>query len=267
MKLSLAYSPCPNDTFMFHDLAIGCLRLPGYEIEPYLHDVETLNSFALQERFDITKLSFYAYLKVREHYDILATGAALGFGCGPILIGKKAVKRSELANCRIAIPGKLTTAHLLFLLWAPKVTHKLFVTYDQIFEYIVSGKADCGILIHESRFTYEQAGFQKILDLGSWWEEKTSLPVPLGCIAIHKRLPTELVKSFETLLKQSIKNSLANPETALGYIRQHAQEMDENVLLRHIETFVNQYSLDLGKEGMAAVTKLEEMALGAGVIA
>lgn len=251
---------------MFHDLAVSDFRLPGQEFEVHLHDVETLNQFALRKQFDITKLSFYTYLKVQEYYSLLSTGAALGFGCGPVVVGKKAVKKSKLPHHRIAIPGQLTTAHLLFQLWAPEAKNKLFVTYDQIFDCIASGEADYGVLIHESRFTYEQAGFQKIIDLGSWWEEETSLPIPLGCIAIRKKLPTGLAKSFESLLKKAIENSLANPDGTLEYIRQYAQEMDQSVLIKHIETFVNKYSLDLGDEGRAAVAKLEEMALNAGII-
>jgi 1,4-dihydroxy-6-naphthoate synthase len=196
----------------------------------------------------------------------LSTGAALGFGCGPVVVGKKAIKRSELLHHRIAIPGQLTTAHLLFQLWAPEAHHKLFVTYDQIFDLLLSGEANYGVLIHESRFTYEQTGFQKIVDLGDWWEKKTSLPIPLGCIAICKKLPVGLTENFESLLKMAINNSLAYPERTFEYIRQYAQEMDKSVLNKHIRTFVNQYSLDLGDEGRAAVAKLEEMALNAGII-
>jgi len=251
---------------MFHDLAVGNCCLPGLKFAIHLHDVETLNQFACQEKYDISKLSFYAYLKVQEHYDLLSTGAALGFGCGPVVVGKKAIKRSELLHHRIALPGQLTTAHLLFRLWAPEVHNKQFVTYDRILELLLSGEADYGVLIHESRFTYEQAGFQKIVDLGDWWEKKTALPIPLGCIAIRKKLPTELAENFSSLLKRSINNSLTYPERSYEYIRQYAQEMDKSVLNRHIQTFVNQYSLDLGDEGRAAVAKLKEMALNKGIL-
>lgn len=266
MKLSLAFSPCPNDTFMFHDLAMGNCCLSGLEFDIHLHDVETLNQYACQDKYDISKLSFYAYLKVHEQYDLLPTGAALGFGCGPVVVGKKAIKRSELLHHRIALPGQLTTAHLLFRLWAPEAHNKQFVTYDRILELLLSGETDYGVLIHESRFTYEQAGFQKIVDLGDWWEKKTALPIPLGCVAIRKKLPVGLAENFSSLLKRSINNSLAYPERTYEYIRQYAQEMDRSVLNRHIQTFVNQYSLDLGDEGRAAVAKLKEMAINKGII-
>jgi 1,4-dihydroxy-6-naphthoate synthase len=251
---------------MFHDLAMGNCFLPGLEFDIHLHDVETLNQFACQEEYDISKLSFYAYLKVHEHYDLLSTGAALGFGCGPVVVGKKAIKRSELLHHRIALPGQLTTAHLLFRLWAPEAHYKQFVTYDRILDLLLSGEADYGVLIHESRFTYEQAGFQKIVDLGDWWKKKTALPIPLGCVAIRKKLPIGLAESFGSLLKRSINNSLAYPERTYEYIRQYAQEMDRSILNRHIQTFVNQYSLDLGGEGRAAVAKLKEMAINEGII-
>ena len=266
MKLLLAFSPCPNDTFMFHDLATGSLRLPGSEIEVHLHDVETLNRFAAEERFDVTKLSFHAWLTVREHYRLLSVGAALGHGCGPVVVSRRPVDKSDLPNCRAAIPGELTTAHLLFRLWAPEAADRIFVAYDRVFDTVASGEADCGVVIHEGRFLVERMGFTRVVDLGSWWEEATGLPIPLGCIAARKALPDDVVDGFERLIGQSIRNSLAAPERTLPYIRQHAQELDEDVLAKHVETFVNEYSLDLGDDGRAAVARLEEMALSAGVM-
>lgn len=231
-----------------------------------MHDVEELNRAAFEERFDITKLSFHAYLLVREKYRLLSVGSALGFGCGPVLIAKRDLTREDLTSCRIAIPGEFTTAHLLLRLYAPEAQNKTFVVYDKVFKAIQSGQADCGVIIHESRFTFEQLGLRKIVDLGDWWEKETGHPIPLGGIAMRKDLTGELAKPFEDILRKSIKASYANPEQALPYIRQHAQEMEPEILRKHIKTFVNDFTLDLGDTGHAAIAKLEEMAHNTGVI-
>ncbi len=267
MELSLAYTPCPNDTYMFYAIASGKLHLPDIGITVYLDDVETLNHRALDREFDVTKISFHAWLKVQKYYQILPVGAALGFGCGPLVISKKALSLNDIKHCRVALPGGLTTAHLLFQLWSPEQPReKIFVTYDKIFEMIETGRADCGVIIHESRFTYEQAGFCLIADLGAWWEEKTGLPIPLGCIAVRKQLPALLIERFEEGLLASIKSARRNPEGLIEYMKEHAQEVDEGVLRKHVDTYVNDFSLDLGAVGRAAVAKLEEMALAAGII-
>ncbi len=266
MRLTLAYSPCPNDTFMFHDLALGALRLPGYEFDVRLHDVETLNQRALECFFDITKLSFHAYLLVRDRYELLDAGAALGFGCGPVLVAERPLNRQDIKSCRIAIPGRLTTAHLLFQIWAPSAEDKVFVSYDRIAACLAAGEADCGLLIHEGRFTYERQGLQLVVDLGAWWEKETRLPLPLGCVAARKDLPRDVILEFGRLLRLSIQNSQANIEGTLDYVRQHAQELDNEVIEKHIETFVNAYSLELADDGRAAVAKLEALARAAGVL-
>jgi 1,4-dihydroxy-6-naphthoate synthase len=266
VKLSLAYSPCPNDTFIFHGIANGQLTLPGCTFDVYLHDVETLNQHALKRTFDITKLSFYAYLKVAEKYRLLRSGAALGFGNGPLLVSSRPIDRDALRKCRVAVPGELTTAHLLFQLYAPEATNKIFTTYDRIMELITSGEADCGIIIHESRFVFERAGLLPIVDLGQWWEEETGAAIPLGGIAIRNDIPNQTARDFDALVKQSIELSRAEPEATRGYIRQHAQELEEAVVAKHIDTFVNDFSIDLGAEGDKAVAKLEEMARAAGII-
>ena len=252
---------------MFHDLATGRLRLPDCELDVHLHDVETLNRHALDGTYDITKLSFHAYLLVRDRYRLLNSGAALGFGCGPLVVAARELGRDDLPACRIAIPGELTTAHLLLRLWAPAAADRVFTTYDQIMPMIARGEADCGVIIHEGRFVYERAGLHRIVDLGEWWEQTTHLPIPLGGIAMRNALPETLADDFDALLRQSIVSARANPRAALPYVRLHAQEMDDDVLEKHIETFVNEHSLDLGDDGRAAVAKLEEMAGDAGVIA
>ena len=264
--LTVAFSPCPNDTFMFHDLAVGKLRPADREVQVHLHDVETLNQFALEGRFDITKLSFHAYLLVQQEYELLGVGAALGYGCGPIVVARRQISRDDLARCRVAVPGELTTAHLLLQLWAPHVSNKIFAPYDQIMGLIDAGSAEAGVIIHEDRFTYQRAGFCLLADLGQWWQEQTQLPIPLGCIAARRSLGAEMIGEFESLLTASIESSLADPAAAMDYVRQHARQMDQAVLAEHIRTFVNDYSLDLGEEGRAAIEKLRELARQAEII-
>jgi len=265
-NLSMAYSPCPNDTFMFYDVAEGKLSSSGYEVDVHLHDVETLNRLALKATYDLTKISFHTYLLVREKYQLLNVGAALGFGCGPLLVAKHAISDADLPLCRVAIPGELTTAHLLLQLWAPAMHLKTFVPYDQIMAQILEDKADCGVIIHESRFVYQKAGLICLTDLGQWWERQTSHPIPLGCIVARKTLGVSVIARIEDLLRQGILRSRAHPEHAAAYVGQNAQETDPSVQARHIGMFVNDFSLDLGEAGHAAVAKLEEMARQAGVI-
>lgn len=266
MNLSMGYSPCPNDTSMFHDVAAGQLSHSGYEVSVHLHDVETLNRLALTATYDITKISFHAYLLVRQHYQLLNTGAALGFGCGPLLVSRSPMAPADVSRSRIAVPGELTTAHLLLRLWAPEARQKLFVPYDRVVELLHTGEADCGILIHESRFVYQQAGLTCIQDLGQWWEQKTGQPIPLGCIVARKTLGTGVIADFENLLRQSIIHSRAHPEDSAEYVRENAREMDETVTKKHIDMFVTDFSVDLGEAGRKAVTVLEAMARKAGMI-
>ncbi|HDZ20969.1 hypothetical protein LCGC14_0253950 [marine sediment metagenome] len=264
--LSVAYSPCPNDTFMFHDVATGKLRLPGRDIQVHLHDVETLNRMAMEATFDVTKLSLHAWLLVEDAYRMLGVGAAMGKGCGPVIVAGKAIAPADLAGCRIAIPGELTTAHLLLQLFQPTVGEKIFVRYDRVMDLVASGQADAGVIIHEGRFTYAKAGLKLVADLGQWWQEQTDLPIPLGCFAARRDLGAETISQFEALLRTSIENALADPGPAREYAKTYAQEMDEAVLTQHVEMFVNDYSLALGDEGGAAVEKLRSLAMQAGVL-
>lgn len=264
--LTLGFSPCPNDTFIFNGLVNGLVPLPGYQIQEVLHDVETLNQMAFNGVLDVTKLSFFAWLMVKDQYRLLNSGGALGFGCGPVVVAGKALTRQDMPACRIVLPGEWTTAHLLFRMWAPQANERFFVSYDQIFEILESGQADCGVIIHESRFTYEQMGFHQVADLGAWWEDQTGHPIPLGCIAAHKRLHGDLAGQVDKSIKESIRMAHDNPEAALPYIRAYAQEMTAEVLEAHIHTFVNEFSLDLGENGHAAVDALEEKARRTGII-
>ena len=266
MKLSIAYSPCPNDTFMFCGVAAGKLHMPDVETEVHVHDVETLNQMALEGRYDVTKLSFHAYLLVRAEYRLLRVGAALGHGCGPLVVTRRDIWPADLAGLRVAVPGKLTTAHLLLRLWAPQVRDRVFMRYDRIIYQVASGAVEAGVLIHEGRLVYQKAGLRLLADLGQWWQETNHMPIPLGCIAARRSLGEETIRDFEALLRRAIEDSLAKPEGTLEYVRQYAQEMDEDVLREHVRTFVNDYSLDLGADGDAAIERLAELALAVGII-
>lgn len=264
--LTFGYSPCPNDTFMFNAIANGDVTVGGCRIRPELHDVETLNSLAMNGRLDITKLSFYAWLKVKAQYRLLGSGSAMGLGCGPMLIAREPIDPSQIAACRVVLPGRWTTAHLLFRLYAPTADRRIFTTYDRIFETLAAGQADCGVIIHESRFTFEAAGFRPVADLGAWWEQKTGLPIPLGGIAARKNLGAVLIGKIDDALRASIQRAMDDPAAALPYIRRHAQEMNDSVLTEHIHTFVNDFSLMLPQAGRRAIETLERMAREAGAV-
>jgi 1,4-dihydroxy-6-naphthoate synthase len=221
---------------------------------------------AMEQQLDITKLSFHAWLTIRQAYTLLQSGAALGYGCGPVLIASRPLSRRELASARVVFPGRWTTAHLLFRLWAPEAENRLFTTYDRIFDMLASGGADAGVIIHENRFTFTQAGFTEIVDLGAWWEAETGLPIPLGCIAARRTLPDDVPRRVEQLIRESIQRAANHPDEAMPYMREHAQEMESGVLRRHVETFVNDFSLDLGPVGQQAVDTLQQRARQAGII-
>lgn len=266
MEVTLGFSPCPNDTFIFNALVNGPLQPAGHRLHVTLQDVETLNRMAFEERLDITKLSFYAWLKARDHYRLLSSGGALGYGCGPLVIAAESYGPDDMDRCRIVLPGKWTTAHLLFRMWAPQAHQRRFISYDKIFDALRKGEADCGVIIHESRFTFESAGFRPVIDLGAWWEEQTGLPIPLGCIAVHRRLPLPVADQLDQAIRESIRQARCDPDAALPYIRAHAREMTAEVLRAHIDTFVNEFSLDLGEKGREAVQMLEMRARQAGAL-
>ena len=266
MNISVAYSPCPNDTFMFHDVAAGTLARPGLTVEVHLHDIETLNRMAAEGVYDVTKISFHAYLRARRQYELLKVGAALGFGCGPVVVAGRRIGPEEYANCRVAVPGELTTANLLMRLWAPQIRFPIFTSYDRVMDMVAGGQADMGVVIHEGRFTYARASLVKLADLGRWWHTRTGLPIPLGGIAARRSLGAETIERLEEMLGQAIRNSMANPEGTYDYVRRNAREMDRAVLQEHIKTFVNEYSLDIGADGHAAIRRLGELARDAGII-
>ncbi len=257
-SISIAYSPCPNDTFIFNQLA----QQAG--VKTYLHDVETLNNFAFEDKYDITKLSFHAWILLKDRYELLNVGSALGRGCGPLVISKD--ENSLNADSVIAVPGEYTTAHLLLRLWSPQLHNRIFMPFDQIMDAVENGEADAGVIIHEGRFVYQDRGFKCLQDLGEWWESTTGQPIPLGCIAARKSLGAARISEIEDALKKSILLAFDDPESATEYIKAHAQELDDAVTSEHIKTYVNDFTLDLGDEGRTAIAKLEEMAKATGVI-
>lgn len=256
--VNIGYSTCPNDTFIFCKLA----KKPDFVM--HLHDVETLNEWAFKEKLDVTKLSFHAWLLVQENYELLSCGSALGRGCGPLVITKGQAALTE--DSVIAVPGEFTTAHLLLRLWNPNLKNRIFMPFDKIMEAVESGQADAGVIIHEGRFVYQEQGFQCLEDLGDWWENKTGQPIPLGCIAAHKRLGAEKISEIEQQLKDSIQHAFDDPESTKDYVKEHAQELADNVTTEHIKTYVNNFTLNLGDEGRAAIEVLQKLAKAAGVI-
>lgn len=259
IPIQMAFSPCPNDTFIFHAMLHNKIKTTPFQFTYVTQDIEQLNQNAFLNTYPVTKLSFFAYLKLKNQYEILDSGAALGFGCGPLLICRN--PDLDLRTARIAIPGELTTAHLLLKLWQPDLTNCIITRFDQIIPGIESNQFDAGLIIHESRFVYQTSGLTKIVDLGEWWEEKTGLPIPLGCIAIRKDPDVSPYKqAIESMIHDSIAYAFSNRDDSRSFIKAHAQEMDDDVTASHINLYVNDFSLSLGKDGLKAVTVLEEMA-------
>lgn len=265
MNLSLGFSPCPNDTFIFDALVNGAIDTGGLRFDTRLEDVETLNQWAIQGKLHITKLSFAAGLKVAGKYELLNSGSALGRGCGPLLISKNAVPLDEVKNMKIAIPGAFTTANLLFSIAFPEALNKEEMLFSDIEQAVLTGRADAGVIIHENRFTYQQKGLVKLIDLGEFWENKTGQPIPLGGIFIRKDVAADVRAKVDRLIHESLQHAYKQYPVLSPYVKAHAQEMDENVMRQHIDLYVNEYSLDLGEKGKEAVEKLKEMAAKRGV--
>ena len=260
--LELGYSFCPNDTFIFYALTHGKVASPR-PIQEVLEDVETLNSWALERKLPLTKLSYRAYFEVMEDYVALRSGGALGRGVGPLIV-TKGVKES-LEGCTVASPGRLTTAELLLRLSQPQVT-VVHMRYDLIMPAVERGEVDAGLIIHESRFTYQNHGLTKFADLGQWWEADTGLPLPLGAILVRRDLALELQQSLDRAVRSSLEYAYAHREEPKAYIRQHALEMDDSVMQAHIDLYVNDFSLDVGELGEQAVQTLFERAQKLGVV-
>lgn len=268
MKLSLGFSPCPNDCFIFDALVHGRIDLEDLEFETRLADVEALNAAAFSLDADITKLSFHAYAWCANEYVLLDAGSALGNNCGPLLISKRPIALEEVSSgsLRIAIPGTYTTANFLLGLACPRAQNKTPMLFSEIESAVLEGRYDAGLIIHENRFTFEAKGLRKIIDLGEFWESETGSPIPLGGIVIRRSLPDQIKHRVNRVIRRSVEYAFANRDASLPYVRAHAQEMSEEVMYKHIDLYVNQYSVDLGPEGRRAVEVLFERAAAHGVI-
>jgi len=264
--ITLGYSPCPNDTFIFDALVHKKIDTEGLDFKVVLADVEELNQKAFNKELGVTKLSYHAYGYLTNDYVLLTSGSALGKGCGPLLVQNSNIQSLKLEKARIAIPGKYTTANFLLSIAYPKVENKVEMLFSEIENAVLTNKVDAGLIIHENRFTYQEKGLKKIIDLGEYWEQITRALIPLGGIAIKRTFPIEIQQKINRLIKKSIEYAFANPASPLSYMQQNAQEMDKEVMMQHVGLYVNEYSLDLGKEGRAAVTKMFNLAQEKGVI-
>ena len=268
MNLSLAFSPCPNDCFMFDAIVNHRIDLEGFEFSIRLADIEALNMSAFAGEVDVTKLSFHAYAYCADRYVLLDAGSALGRNCGPLLISKRPIPMAEVAagNLRIAIPGKYTTANFLCGLAFPQAQDKTELLFSDIEAAVLDGRCDAGLIIHENRFTYEAKGLRRIIDLGEFWESETCAPIPLGGIVIRRSLPDDVKQKVNRLVRRSVEYAFAHRDASLPYVRAHAQEMSEDVMYRHIDLYVNEYSVTLGSEGTRAIEILFDRAKAAGII-
>jgi 1,4-dihydroxy-6-naphthoate synthase len=253
-KLSLGYSPCPNDTFIFYALAHKKVR-GSVEFSETLRDVETLNRMARRSELDVTKVSFNAFGHLREDYCLLRSGSALGRGCGPLIVAKKKINDPELPEKTIAIPGKMTTAYLLLQLFNSGITKVVEMPFDRIMNAVSLGIVDAGLIIHEGRFTFPAYDLVQLVDLGEWWERETGLPIPLGGIVAKRELGADVINEVDRLLRKSVEYAFANRSMTRGYVREHAQELDDEVIDQHIGLYVNDYTLDIG-DGVEAVEEL-----------
>ncbi len=265
--VTLGYSPCPNDTFIFYALVNGRVDTEGLRFREMLEDVETLNRMAQRAGLDVTKVSFHALGHLREDYCLLRSGGALGKGCGPLVVSRKDCMMDELKGKTIAIPGRLTTAFLLLLIYDPAFSENVKVMpFNEIIGAVKDGDVDAGLIIHESRFTYRKAGLRKVADLGEWWESETGSLIPLGAILAKRALGEETVQRIDGLIRKSIDFAYSNRTEPLSYIKRHSQEMEDEVVTQHINLYVNDYSLDIGDEGVRSVEELFRMAEERGII-
>ena len=258
MQLTLGISPCPNDTFMFDALVHKKIDTEGIEFNVVMEDIAQLNARVLYQSIDVCKISYHCFMHVINQYQLSDAGSALGRGCGPLLIARDPDINLDNQALRVGIPGKFTTANLLCLLAYPHLNNKIEMIFSEIEDSLLNGKIDLGLIIHENRFTYADKGLFKLMDLGEFWENKQSLPIPLGGIAINRNLSGEIKKTVNSLIRKSVEYAFTHPASSATYVRQHAQEMNELVLQQHIELYVNEYSIELGNEGRRAIRRLTE---------
>lgn len=261
MNFTLGFSPCPNDCFIFDALVHKKIETQGIDFTVVMEDVEALNNKAFKQELDITKLSYHAFLYVTNHYALLNSGSALGFNCGPLLVKKATSEIQHLDTASIAIPGKFTTANFLLSIAFPGAKNKKELLFSEIEDAVLLNKVDAGLLIHENRFTYQEKGLEKIIDLGEFWENLIHAPIPLGGIVIKRNIDNSLQKTIDGLIKQSVEFAFSNPESCMPFVKQHAQEMNEEVMKKHIALYVNDFSIDLGNIGKKAIQLLFNKAI------
>lgn len=262
MHLSLGFSSCPNDTFIFDAMVHGKIDTEGLSFTVHMHDVEELNQMAFRKELDITKLSYHAFAYLTDEYQLLDAGSALGFGVGPLLVVKKdsPALQKDKSEWKVAIPGKYTTANFLLSIAYPEMQDKTELLFSEIEQGVLNGSFDAGLLIHENRFTYEQRGLFKVADLGEFWEKYANAAIPLGGIVVKRNLAGDVKQKINRVLRRSVEYAFANPKASYEYVKTHAQEMEEEVMYKHINLYVNQFSVDLGDEGKRAVKTLFKMA-------
>lgn len=266
MKLTLGFSPCPNDTFIFDAMVHGRIDTEGLEFEYFLADVEELNRKAFASELDITKMSYHAYAYVAQNYLILDSGSALGHRNGPLLISKQNNGISGIEERKIAIPGKYTTANLLFSIAWPEAKNKIEYVFSDIERALLDGEVDAGLIIHETRFTYQKKGLHKLADMGEFWEGYAGLPIPLGAIVINKNIPSDIALKVNRIIRRSLEYAYKDSFASYDFVAGNAKEMDSTVMNNHIKLYVNEYSLDLGSKGREAITELFRIASVKGVI-
>ena len=265
-KLTLGFSPCPNDTFIFDAMVHGKIDTEGIEFEVFMEDVEALNQRAFAGDIDITKLSYHAFAHLTHHFALLNAGSALGNNCGPLLISGNIMTRDEITGARIAIPGKMTTANFLLGLAFPEAINKQTLLFSDIEDAVLRGDADAGLIIHENRFTYEQKGLVKIIDLGEFWESATGYPIPLGGIVVNRNIPRDVQKKIDRIMRRSVEYAFNNRENVMPFVRCYAQAMEDDVMMSHIGLYVNDFTIDLGDEGKGAVQYMMDVAVEKGLI-
>lgn len=266
LRLHCAFSPCPNDTFIFDALLHHRIPFEGIELKAVMEDVETLNQAAGKARYEISKLSFAALGHLRDTYALLRSGGALGRGCGPLVVARPGFTLTDLSDTVIAVPGRWTTAHLLLTLFSGKPLIVRAMPFDRIMPMLQNETIDIGVIIHESRFTYENYGLVKLVDLGEWWEQTTGFPIPLGGIAVRRDIPIPIAAKIEDAISRSVQYAMRHPEASRDFVRRHAQEMDPEIAHKHINLYVNNFSINMGREGEDAARYLFEQASAKGLL-
>jgi 1,4-dihydroxy-6-naphthoate synthase len=266
MNLTLGFSTCPNDTFIFDAMVHGRIDTEGLEFSVIMADVEELNNHAFKGSVDITKLSYHAYASLVDSYILLNSGSALGYKNGPLLISRHKIYPDEVSDLKIAIPGKNTTANLLLSIAFPNVKQKKEYLFSLIEEIVLSGEMDAGLIIHENRFTYQSKGLKKIIDLGEYWENSTGMPIPLGGIVINRKLPLEIQQKANRVMKRSVEFAFEHPKESYPFVKQYAQAMEDSIMESHINLYVNEFTRDLGVNGKKAIEVLYLKAFEKGII-